>query len=151
MVRPPGQEARDIADVGFGVSQVLPVLAAGLLQPPGSLFVVDLPEAHLHPWPQARLADFFCNMALSGRSALIETHSEMFFHWLRLRAEMNHELLAMIAVYFLDEPKNGECSLPRLVGLTSKEQLRWPTGFLGEAWNAEKHIKVLRQARGRLG
>jgi predicted ATPase len=143
----PGQQPHDITEIGFGVSQILPVLTAGLMQPGKSMFVVDLPEAHLHPWPQARLADFFCSLALSGRCALVETHSEMFFHRLRLRGEMNPELLDKIAVYFIDEPKDGKCSPPRPVGLSSSEQLKWPAGFLAEAWDTEKHIKIIREAR----
>jgi predicted ATPase len=141
------QEPRDITEIGFGLSQILPVLTAGLMQPQGSLLVVDLPEAHLHPWPQARLADFFCSMALSGRFALVETHSEMFFHRLRLWAALNQSLVEKIAVYFVDEPHGGECSQPREIGLSSGEQIRWPSGFLGEAWDTEKRIGIIREAR----
>lgn len=143
----PGQLPHDITEVGLGVSQALPVLTAGLLQPQNSLFVVDLPEAHLHPWPQACIADFFCSLALSGRSALVETHSEMFFHRLRLRAEMSPELLDKIAVYFLDAPKDGKCSKPTPIGLAVNEGLRWPVGFLAEAWDTEKSIRIIREAR----
>lgn len=141
------QELRDITEVGFGLSQVLPVLCAGLMQPQESLFVVDLPEAHLHPWPQARLADFFCSLALSGRLALVETHSEMFFHRLRLWVALNNNLIDKIAVYFIDEPQHGECSQPREIGLASGEQIKWPIGFLGEAWDTEKRISLIREAR----
>jgi len=148
LVKLRGQQPHDITEIGFGVSQVLPVLVAGLLQPKESLFIVDLPEAHLHPWPQARIADFFCSLILSGRRALVETHSEMFFHQLRLRAEMNRKLRDNIAVYFLDAPKEGDCQPPRPIGLSSGEQLRWPDGFLGEAWDTEKQIKLIRQAEG---
>jgi predicted ATPase len=144
-----GQQSHDITEIGFGVSQILPVLTAGLMQPDKSLFVVDLPEAHLHPWPQGRLADFFCSLALSGRRALVETHSEMFFHRLRLRAEMNRELLDKIAVYFIDEPKDGICQQPRRVGLRFDEELRWPAGFLQEAMDSEVQINSLRQARSK--
>jgi len=58
----------DITEVGFGVSQVIPVVVAGLLQSQESLFIVDLPEAHLHPRPQALVADFFCSLVMSGRT-----------------------------------------------------------------------------------
>lgn len=143
----PGQQPRDITEVGFGVSQVLPVLTAGLMQPEGSLFVVDLPEAHLHPLPQARLADFFCSLVLSGRNALVETHSEMFFHWLRLRAEMDDRLRDNIAVYFIDRPRKGLCEIPKLIELTGNAQLNWPVGFFEEAWNIESHIKTVRDAK----
>jgi len=144
----PGQQLRNITEIGFGISQVLPVLTAGLMQPEGSLFVVDLPEAHLHPLPQARLADFFCSLALAGRHTLVETHSEMFFHWLRLRAETSDQLRDKIAVYFIDRPgSDGCCQEPQLVGLTGDSQLRWPIGFFEEAWNIESRIKNVRDAR----
>jgi predicted ATPase len=139
--------AHDITEVGFGISQVFPVLVGGLLQSPDSIFIVDLPEAHLHPRPQAMLADFFCSIAMSGKSAIVETHSEMFFHRLRLRASMCPELADKIAVYFIDEPSDGECGLPRRVGLTLKEEPRWPRGFLQEAWEMETLISLVRAAR----
>jgi len=144
----PDQTARDITEVGFGISQVMPVLIGGLLQPPGSMFVVDLPEAHLHPRPQGELADFFCSLALSGRCALVETHSEMFFHRLRLRAAMNPALENAIAVYFVDQPSSGACVSPRPVGLNYTEELNWPSGFLQEGWEMEAEIKAVRKAKG---
>jgi predicted ATPase len=141
------QSPRDITEIGFGVSQVIPVLVAGLLQPEDSLFIVDLPEAHLHPRPQGAIADFFCSLALTGRSCLVETHSEMFFHQLRLRAAQDPSLMDKIAVYFIDAPKNGVCSQPRQVGLGYEEELRWPEGFLLEAWKTQTRINAIRQAR----
>ena len=146
-VSPKGQSKHDITEIGFGVSQVIPVLVAGLLQPEDSLFIVDLPEAHLHPRPQSAIADFFCSLALSGRTSLVETHSEMFFHRLRLRAAQDPRLMDNIAVYFIDPPKDGFCSKPRPVGLGFEEELRWPEGFLQEAYETEMQINAIRQAR----
>jgi predicted ATPase len=137
----------NVTEVGFGISQILPVLTAGLLQPPDSLLIVDLPEAHLHPGPQVDLADFFCSLALSGRKCLVETHSEMFFHRLRLRAEMHPELRDKIAVYFVDEPKDGKCFQPHQVGLKFEEETTWPNGFFQEGWKTEVMINSLRRAR----
>jgi len=147
LVTLPGQSERNWVEIGFGTSQVVPILTAGLLQGPGSVFIVDLPEAHLHPRPQADLADFFCSLALSGRFSLVETHSEMFFHRLRLRAEMDDDLRDKISVYFIDKPVDGLCCQPRRVGLGLDEQLRWPVGFLQEAWEAEGQIEAVRQSK----
>lgn len=143
-----GKPARDITEVGYGLSQVIPVLVGGLLQSKDSFFVVDLPEAHLHPRPQALLADFFCAMILSGQSAIVETHSEMFFHRLRLRAAMSEELRSKIAVYFFDPNASIEqCPPPRLVGLEHDAELKWPEGFLQEAWELEEQINAVREGR----
>ncbi len=146
-VSPKGQSKHDITEIGFGVSQVIPVLIAGLLQPEDSLLIVDLPEAHLHPRPQSDIADFFCSLALSGRTALVETHSEMFFHRLRLRAAQDPSLMDKIAVYFIDPPKDGVCRPPRPVGLGYEEELHWPERFLEEAYETEIQINAVRRAR----
>jgi predicted ATPase len=144
----PSGTPHDITEVGFGLSQVLPVLVGGLIQPENSLYMVDLPEAHLHPRPQAALADFFCSLVLSKRSAMVETHSEMFFHRLRLWAALSKELADSIAVYFVDAPTSGNaCSEPRRVGLNFEDELKWPKGFLQEAWESESQIKAARAAR----
>jgi len=144
------QKAHNLTEIGFGVSQVLPILTAGLLQRENSLFIVDLPEAHLHPRPQSDLADFFCSLALSNRFSLVETHSEMFFHRLRLRAEMDENLARSIAVYFIDRPRNGLCCDPREVELGVEKQYTWPVGFLQEAWEIESQIELVRQAKALL-
>jgi hypothetical protein len=144
-----GQRPHDITEVGLGISQVLPVIVGGLLQPEDSLFIVDLPEAHLHPGPQADLADFFCAMALSGRSVLVETHSEMLFHRLRLRAALDSSLGRKIGVYFIDQARDGRCSQPREVGLDAEEQINWPVGFMEEALESETLLAAVRAARRR--
>jgi len=144
----PTGNPHDVTEVGFGLSQVLPVLVAGLMQAEDSLFIVDLPEAHLHPRPQANLADFFCSLAMSNRSVVVETHSEMFFHRLRLLAALNQELAARIVVYFIDPPGlDNLCIEPRKVGLEFQDELKWPSGFLHEAWEIESQIKAVREAR----
>jgi hypothetical protein len=144
----PEHQERALTEVGFGISQVLPILVAGLLLPKDALLVVDLPEAHLHPRPQALLADFFCSLALSGRRVLIETHSEMLFHRLRLRSEMHASLAKQIAVYFADQPRqDGLCAEPRPVGLSLDGELKWPAGFLEEALEAETSVRTVRDAK----
>lgn len=76
----------NICDVGFGCSQVLPVLAGGLnifrgigssAQPTANpIFVVEEPEIHLHPNAQAALGSFFVNLAQNRGQIFIETHSD---------------------------------------------------------------------------
>lgn len=70
--------ARDlvnIADVGFGVSQALPVLTALLAAAPGQLVYIEQPEIHLHPAAQQGLAQLLCDTARRGVLLVIETHS----------------------------------------------------------------------------
>jgi predicted ATPase len=75
----------NLADVGFGLSQILPVLVQGLLMRPGGVYLVQQPEIHLHPDAQAGLADFFIYLASYGVKVLVETHSEYLLLRLRRR------------------------------------------------------------------
>jgi hypothetical protein len=75
----------NLADVGFGVSQVLPVLVQGLLMRQGGIYLVQQPEIHLHPDAQAGLADFFIYLASYGVITVVETHSEYLLLRLRRR------------------------------------------------------------------
>ena len=81
-----GRRGRNsLADVGFGVSQVLPILVQGMLMRPGGIFLVQQPELHLHPDAQAGLADFFFYLGAQGVPCIIETHSEYLLLRLRRR------------------------------------------------------------------
>jgi predicted ATPase len=75
----------NLADVGFGISQVLPVIIQGLLTRPGGIYLVQQPEIHLHPDAQAGLADFFMYLATYGVRTIVETHSEYLLIRLRRR------------------------------------------------------------------
>ena len=72
--------ARDlvnIADVGFGVSQTLPVLVALLAAKPGQLVYLEQPEIHLHPRAQTAMAQVLANAANRGVRVVVETHSSL--------------------------------------------------------------------------
>jgi predicted ATPase len=66
-----------IADVGFGVSQTLPVLVALRAAQAGQLVYLEEPEIHLHPRAQVRLADVLADAAKRGVRVLVETHSTL--------------------------------------------------------------------------
>ena len=79
---------RNLIDVGYGVSQVLPIITDLLrrevrdvrrdeetksLRP---IFLLQQPEVHLHPSAQAALGSLFCQIAGSNRQLVVETHSD---------------------------------------------------------------------------
>ncbi|MBN2092899.1 AAA family ATPase [candidate division KSB1 bacterium] len=66
-----------IADVGFGVSQSLPVIVALLTVLPGQLVYIEQPEIHLHPRAQVALAELIADAVDHGAQVVIETHSEL--------------------------------------------------------------------------
>jgi hypothetical protein len=67
----------NIADVGFGVSQFLPVLVALLAAKPGQLVYIEQPELHLHPRAQKAMAEVLAEAARRGVRVIAETHSSM--------------------------------------------------------------------------
>ena len=71
------KEMVSIADVGFGVSQILPVLVALLVAKPEQLVFIEQPEIHLHPRAQVALAEILIDAANRDVRVVIETHSEL--------------------------------------------------------------------------
>lgn len=67
----------NIADVGLGISQILPVLVALVLAHPNQLVHIEQPELHLHPRAQWRLAELLAQAANRGVRLVIETHSSL--------------------------------------------------------------------------
>lgn len=67
----------NIVDVGYGVSQILPIAYRCAFASQPSLFLIQQPEVHLHPRGQAALGEFFGAMAHNGgHTFVIETHSD---------------------------------------------------------------------------
>jgi hypothetical protein len=67
----------NIADVGFGASQVLPVVVALRAARPGQLVHIEQPELHLHPNAQVQMAKLLVQAALRGARVVVETHSSV--------------------------------------------------------------------------
>lgn len=76
-VRGGAKDMVNIADVGFGVSQVLPVLVALLTAEPSQLVYLEQPELHLHPKAQVALAQVLAEAANRGVRVVAETHSAL--------------------------------------------------------------------------
>lgn len=74
---PSGADLVSIADVGIGVSQVLPVLVALLTANAGQLVYIEQPEIHLHPRAQVAMAGILAEAAMRGVRVIIETHSSL--------------------------------------------------------------------------
>ena len=68
--------SRNLIDVGYGVSQVLPVITELLRLDAAPLFLLQQPEIHLHPSAQAALGGLFCQIASRERQIVVETHSD---------------------------------------------------------------------------
>jgi AAA15 family ATPase/GTPase len=80
-----GSHTYSVAHVGYGVSQVLPIIAEGISQPRNSLFYIQQPEVHLHPRAQASLGELIYTLAAKEeKEFIIETHSDFLIDRFRL-------------------------------------------------------------------
>ena len=70
-------------NVGFGLSYALPVILA-LLSKPGTLCLIENPEAHLHPRGQTKLAELAARASKAGVQVIAETHSDHFMDGVRI-------------------------------------------------------------------
>ena len=95
-----GPEVR-LTDVGFGVSQVLPVLILCYYAPAGSILILEQPEAHLHPKVQSELGDVLID-AVKNRDLqiILESHSEHLLHRLMRRIAEEQFSVDDTALYF---------------------------------------------------
>ncbi len=130
-----GQVETSLADVGFGVSQVLPVITLLFFVPEGSIVLMEQPEIHLHPCAQAQLADLFLYVAHARRLQLIiESHSEYLLRRLQRRiAEANQPFAnpERIRMYF-SQIKDGK-SVAEPVKVDHYGQIsNWPENFFGD-------------------
>ena len=75
---------RNLIDVGYGVSQALPVLTELLSPDPPPLFLLQQPEVHLHPSAQAAMGSLFCSVAGPNSQLIVETHSDYLLDRVRM-------------------------------------------------------------------
>jgi hypothetical protein len=125
-----------ITDVGFGVSQVLPVLVLCYYAPEGSTILFEQPEIHLHPSVQRGLADVFIDaMKVRKVQIIVESHSEDFLRRLQRRVAESKDINDIneerAAIYFCDI-ENGEGKLKPLSLDTYGNFLDWPKDFFGD-------------------
>lgn len=120
----------DITDVGFGISQILPVIIQGFLSLDDSLTIIEQPEIHLHPKMQADLADLFIDMINSGnKNLLIETHSEYFLKRLRRRIAEKRIDYNDVIIYLIES--DGEKSSIRDLDLQPGGAFKYPKDYYG--------------------
>lgn len=79
-----------ISNVGYGVSQVLPILMDSLMNRERTSYIIQQPEVHLHPKAQASLGELFYKLTTKeNKQFLIETHSDYLIDRFRLSVHTN--------------------------------------------------------------
>ena len=126
-----GPEVR-LTDVGFGVSQVLPVLIHCYSAPQGSILILEQPEAHLHPKVQSELADVLIDVVKNRNVQIIlESHSEHLLHRLQRRIAEEQISADDTALYFC-QINDGTSEIEQLDVDEYGNIRNWPQNFFGD-------------------
>jgi predicted ATPase len=127
-----------ITDVGFGVSQVLPVLVQAFYCPPNSTVWMEQPEIHLHPQVQAELADVFISAIRSREESgprnvqlIVESHSEHFLNRLQRRIAEGEITPDDVAIYFCKRAGSTTELEPLELNMLGDIE-NWPENFFGD-------------------
>ncbi len=131
------------ANVGFGLSYALPICVAALAARRRSVFIVENPEAHLHPAGQSAMGRFLARLAASGVQTIVETHSDHLINGIRLGIAEERTLPADEAVlhYFGVEGRTA-------IDVTESGALSsWPQGFFDQSERDLASLAGLRRRR----
>lgn len=105
----------NISNVGFGISQVLPIIVSGLIKYENELLLLEQPEIHLHPTAQMCMADFLVSMAINGKGVIVETHSDHIINRIVRRMMENTSINRKIKIYFVDQNNDGISTIENII------------------------------------
>ena len=128
----------DLPDVGFGVSQVVPVLVQCFYAPANSIIIMEQPEIHLHPSAQSALADVMIDVINSKENGadrniqlIIESHSEHFLRRLQRRIAEGAVSEEKISAYFANVSRMPASLESLQIDIFGNIQ-NWPENFFGD-------------------
>ena len=136
----------NLADTGFGASQVLPVIVSLYTSPPGSVLLYEQPEIHLHPAAKAELGSIFAKACSPDKIIVIETHSDDLI--LRLQTEVAKGKLLKpedVIIYYMKPDPSGHKVITIPLDEKGNFLAEWPKGFFEETY---RESLKLAKARG---
>ncbi len=126
-----------LADVGFGINQLLPIITEGLTREKNAIICVEQPEIHLHPRLQANIADLMIETSKGKEEKqwIVETHSELLIR--RIQRHIREETLNPNDVSVIYVNPGDEGSKIEVLELDEDGDFtdEWPHGFFDEGFN----------------
>ncbi|MBL1175073.1 AAA family ATPase [Pantanalinema sp. GBBB05] len=122
-------------NVGFGITYTLPILLAVLASPPGTLILLENPEAHLHPKGQAMIGHLLALVASCGVQVIVETHSDHVLNGIRLAVHSGKIKPEDVRLHFFQRIEQNDQALTQVVSPQIDRNGRidhWPDGFFDE-------------------
>lgn len=120
----------DIPDVGFGISQILPILVQAYCSPKNTITIIEQPEIHLHPILQADVADLLRQSASVDKPIIIETHSEYFLRRIRRRVATKEMSPDDVSINLLNgKTKDRDYTEMEHLDMSSTGVFKWPSDY----------------------
>ncbi len=119
------------ANLGFGYSQALPIIVAGLLAKTGEILIIENPETHLHPQAQSRLIQFLATVCQGGVQVFIETHSDHVLNAVRVTVRDQLVKPEQLSVLYFHQNREQPIVTPIPVLPTGGIE-EWPEGFFDQ-------------------
>jgi len=120
-------------NVGFGITYALPIVVSVLSAHPGSLVIVENPEAHLHPRGQLKMGDLLARASAAGIQILLETHSDHVLNGIRLAVQGQKADPSKVVLYHSKWEAGGSSPSLTLLNIDENGRLsQWPEGFFDE-------------------
>jgi len=144
------KENQNIADVGFGHSQVLPFLAGGYALGPESAYFAEQPELHLHPKAQAELGDYLVDLYEQQTQVFVETHSEHLILRLQQHVAAGKIRPSDVRIFYVCNslPEAAELHGEEITVIDLDRQGQftkaWPKGFFPEKLEESKRLAKIR-------
>jgi predicted ATPase len=119
-------------NVGFGLTQILPILVAVLSANRNDLLLIENPEVHLHPAGQALMGSFLALAASTGPQIILETHSDHVLNGIRRAVRKQTLKPQQVALHFFrpPQPDLDQVVSPQLDLLGNIDV--WPEGFFDQ-------------------
>lgn len=129
----PRQDFQRPQNVGFGFTQLFPIIVGVLAAKPGDCLVIENPEVHLHPRGQQRIGEFLTLAATTGIQIIVETHSDHVLNGLRVITKSGFIQPDALAVHYFAPAADDEPSRPVSPKLDAAGRLSdWPEGFFDQ-------------------
>jgi hypothetical protein len=96
----------NLVDVGYGVSQALPIVVQSTLRATSRVLLIQQPEVHLHPRAQAALGSYFADLVeQTDRLFVVETHSDYLVDRVRQEVARGRISPEKVQILFFHKPK----------------------------------------------
>ena len=124
-----GTKQTNLMDVGYGVSQVLPLIVDAQRASPNTTLLLQQPEVHLHPKAQAALGSMVKDwVSKNKKTVVVETHSDYLVDRLRLEVKRGNLKEEQLKILFL-EKIGSQTKLHALDVDTQGNVLNAPEGY----------------------